>query len=184
MASYCDTLSRHSEEQNQRAHSDLPARRFKSSLLGGEIPYGASNRSILSAAQRKEYPPTAPKESEEVQPTAAESPKILPEPAIVNLSKPQPEEPSAEPVVRCSVIQRVPVIVAKEKDNQTLERPLAQTPLRLHEPEQEHPIDYHIPKRRDPASNGDEDDEDKKVRQSEKVCVVFFIILKSLSSLS
>ena len=146
-------------------------------MLGGEIPYnGASSRNILSAAQRKEYPPAAPKEAQEIQPEPSAEPKILPEPAIVNLSKPQPDEQQSEPpVVRCSVIQRAPTVVAKEKDA-PVARPLSLTTHRLHEPEQEHPIDYHIPKRRDPANNGDEDDEDKRVRRSEKVSTSIYFI--------
>ena len=191
-----------------------PPRRFKSSLLGGEIPYGSgAQRFILTQAQRKEYPPTppsitstceSPKISDEL--IVREPVKILPEPQLINLTTQKEPEESETPdasVVRISVIQRVPSVPSSpvlapsptplshidaapvsplHHPMPLHKRPLAMyhrmhTPMML--PEQEHPIDYHIPKKRDMAPgkrkdiNGElagcEEDEDKRVKNIEMI---------------
>lgn len=196
-----------------------PPRRFKSSLLGGEIPYGSgSQRFILTQAQRKEYPPTPPTIS-----SSCESPKVsddgslvkesaitLPEPQLINLTTQKDnDEPatSETSVVRCSVIQRVPSLSSSSSSSPALATstsspspPTVQYPRKDHSmlihhkrqmalyhrmqhtptahammPEQEHPIDYHIPKKRDmgPSKRKDingeligcEEDEDKRIKK-------------------
>ena len=202
-----------------------PPRRFKSSLLGGEIPYGsASQRCILTQAQRKEYPPTPPSitSSCELPKTVDEGiivkepSSILPEPQLINLTTPKnTDEPTSEAaVVRCSVIQRVPSVSSSSSSSPALatsssspspptvqfprksDKPTTpHHPLVMHHkrqmamyhrlqqvptaplmmPEQEHPIDYHIPKKRDMAPtkrkdiNGEligcEEEEDKRIKK-------------------
>lgn len=202
-------------------------RRFKSSILGGDIPYGSgSQRFVLTQAQRKEYPPTPPITSEETRRKEEgiiirEPVNILPESNLINLSQKRVEEREQPAVVRCSVIQRVPsksvspalsinpssspTVVHYQKPQQqqrnekvnmtpsvtsshpillrniTQQQPIY--PQRLHhqhpiamQPEQEHPIDYHVPKKRDLVSPikrsnkdgdkiGNEDEEDKKMKR-------------------
>ncbi|CRK87658.1 CLUMA_CG001451, isoform A [Clunio marinus] len=212
LSAYCDQIE-----------SGEPPRRFKSSLLGGEIPYGSgSQRFILTQAQRKEYPPTPPTIS-----SSCESPKrsdeeiiikeptnILPEPQLINLSTTQNKKSEGgssstlteqENVVRCSVIQRVPLVTSSNspspptvqlsrcKDDKSITSNAAYHPIALRHkqqmamyhriqqtpvmiPEQEHPIDYHIPKKRDMAPTkrkdingsdliGCEEDEDKRIKK-------------------
>lgn len=116
LSSYCDQID-----------ASEPPRRFKSSLLGGEIPFGSGSldhkKFILTQAQRKEYPPTPPTIT-----SSCETPKtidegiivkepssILPEPQLINLTTqktPDDQPPTQEQLaaVRCSVIQRVPSV--------------------------------------------------------------------------
>ncbi|XP_054265792.1 transcriptional regulator ovo-like isoform X2 [Macrosteles quadrilineatus] len=98
--------------------TNIPPRRFISSILGGDIPYGSSHHRhhILTSAERKEYLPI-------------EKP---PEPS----TSPPPQQPRCHPV---SVIQRTPII--------PLIKPKEETEMIVEEPEQEAPIDYHVPKK-------------------------------------
>ncbi|XP_014241124.1 transcriptional regulator ovo isoform X2 [Cimex lectularius] len=86
-----------------------PPRRFISSILGGDIPYGSSRgHHVLTSAEKKEY---------------------------VVCDK--PEEPKTAPKCQqVSVIQRTPSVSAKPENLMVMQ-----------EPEQEAPIDYHIPKK-------------------------------------
>lgn len=115
--------------ETSRCNDVHTPRRFKSSLLGGEIPYG-SQRFVLTQAQRKEYPPTPPiitssnsscnspsdltKSNSNGEGILKEPPSVLPEPNLINLTtqkkaeEPQNTQPQEPAVVRCSVIQRVP----------------------------------------------------------------------------
>lgn len=213
LSSYCDQID-----------SSEPPRRFKSSLLGGEIPYGSgSSRFILTQAQRKEYPPTpptitsscdSPKTSDDSGEIILKEPtSILPEQQLINLStQKQPDEASTpEPVVRCSVIQRVPSVPSSTSSSPapasssspsppTVQKPhkdgAVHHPILMHHkrqmalyhrlhhtpsapvlalPEQEHPIDYHIPKKRDMAPTkrkdihgdliGCEEEEDRRIKK-------------------
>ncbi|XP_046673297.1 transcriptional regulator ovo-like isoform X1 [Homalodisca vitripennis] len=100
--------------ESSESNESCPPRRFISSILGGDVPYGSQNHHrhhIPTSAERKEYLP---------------------------LDKP---EPSASPP-RChpvSVIQRTPIV--------PLVKPKQETEIIVQEPEQEAPIDYHIPKK-------------------------------------
>lgn len=78
-----------------------PPRRFISSILGGDVPYG-SRRHVLTRAERKEYssppivsddPPQFLSKSERIAPPRPQTP---------------PKAPRVEPPTRVSVIQRVP----------------------------------------------------------------------------
>ncbi|XP_046431568.1 uncharacterized protein LOC124185154 isoform X2 [Neodiprion fabricii] len=108
-------------------------RRFISSILGGDVPYGSRGH-VLTRAERKEYssPPIAPTEQ---LPTAE---KITLPPAQT-----PPKTPRVEPPTRVSVIRRVPPQAQTPRREETnLEVP------RTREPEQEQPIDYAVPKRK------------------------------------
>ncbi|XP_070491358.1 transcriptional regulator ovo-like isoform X1 [Chironomus tepperi] len=213
--------------ETTRCSIDQAPRRFRSSLLGIDIPYG-SQRSVLTQAQRKVYPPSPPtllcgspsdlSTSNNGEGIIKEPPQILPEPNLINLTiqktaeEPQKEETQEPVVVRCSVIQRVPSTSSSSSPHPTTPSPpiKATTPTILHHknddrpnhnshlpilmrhrhsasnhqhrlhqtmspfvmPEQEHPIDYHVPKKRDLVSPikrkdliGSEEEEDKKIKR-------------------
>lgn len=155
--------------------TERPAGRFISSILGGGIPYGAIGH-VLTQAQRKSYPTIPVKaDKERNQQKLIKEKEPLPTEEPISLkSKPKPSRsPSPEPVVRCSVIKRTPSI--SSKDSATTSKLLAahsrnnkkDTDIKLptaivehtaahSEPEQDQPIDYHIPKRKD--DSGDEKD--------------------------
>lgn len=144
----------------------LHERRFISSILGGDIPYGAVGH-VLTQAQRKAYPSIALKRdreqsSRESQPKLVKEKEILPteEPiSLKALTQSPPKSPSPEPVVRCSVIRRVPAAATESNDDKTDDKVHKETDVKLpaatiehqthSEPEQDQPIDYHIPKRKD-----------------------------------
>lgn len=161
--------------------TDRPSGRFISSILGGGIPYGAIGH-VLTQAQRKSYPtPNKPeKESHHRRPSAATTPKlindkeILPREETIRLTPPPKpsRSPSPEPVVRCSVIQRTPsatktettktvaatkLLAAHSRNNRKdldIKVPKSIVEHMPHtEPEQEQPIDYHIPKRKDDTND-------------------------------
>ncbi|KAJ8897401.1 hypothetical protein PR048_002747 [Dryococelus australis] len=133
-------------------------RRFISSILGGDVPYHPGTRSLQvpTRAERKEYLPA-------ITPPPPQPP-------------PPPPLPSPPPVVRCqqvSVIQRTPQAPA------TTEKPPAsddeegyneadEEPMVIQEPEQEAPIDYHVPKKR-PSSEEKHDSEDEKERERRRI---------------
>ncbi|TGZ47084.1 Protein ovo [Temnothorax longispinosus] len=121
-------------------------RRFISSILGGDVPYG-SRRHVLTRAERKEYssPPIA---SDDPPQFLSKSEKIaLPRP------KTPPKTPRVEPPTRVSVIQRVPPQSTSRKEENKIEIERID-PIQTPEPEQDQPIDYAVPKRK-------EEDEEK-----------------------
>ncbi|XP_074109187.1 uncharacterized protein LOC141533955 isoform X2 [Cotesia typhae] len=116
-------------------------RRFISSILGGDVPYGSRSH-VLTRAERKEYG----------------SPVILPEklprtPDKIDLPRPvtPPKTPRVEPPTRVSVIQRVPT------RKETIEIPRT-------EPEQEQPIDYAVPKKKE-----EDQEEDKEGAKASRI---------------
>lgn len=123
-----------------------PPRRFISSILGGDVPYG-SRRHVLTRAERKEYssPPIA----------SDDPPQFLSKSEKVALPRPQtpPKTPRVEPPTRVSVIQRVPPQGISRKEENKIEVESVE-PIQSPEPEQEQPIDYAVPKRK-------EEDEEK-----------------------
>ncbi|XP_054086914.1 transcriptional regulator ovo isoform X2 [Zeugodacus cucurbitae] len=170
------------EEAEEAVQTDKP--RFFSSILGGDKPY--SGGVVLTQAQRKEYPveivnrrltATPIEDSSSDSDTDSEGSKLIvdekplvPEDKPLSLrlrSTPPPLEkrpsppPPPEPAVRCSVIQRTP-------------KPAPTPPQRLNQhevllppgslehlgPEQQEPIDYHVPKRRSASFDSDEEQSD------------------------
>ena len=115
--------------------TNTPPRRFISSILGGDVPYGSRGH-VLTRAERKEYssPPIA-------------SDKPLPKSERVEIPRPTtpPKAPRIEPPTRVSVIQRVPPSPSQppRKEHTQIEVPPTQ------EPEQDQPIDYAVPKKKE-----------------------------------
>lgn len=156
------SLKRSAEKQSN--DPERPAR-FISSILGGGIPYGAIGH-VLTQAQRKSYPsvPNKP-DKERIPAKLIKEKETLPTEEIINLkTTPKPSRsPSPEPVVRCSVIKRTPssptesatkLISAHSRSNRKdtdikLPKSIVEHNTTHSEPEQEQPIDYHIPKRKD-----------------------------------
>ncbi|KAG5895571.1 hypothetical protein JTB14_002334 [Gonioctena quinquepunctata] len=101
-----------------------PPRRFISSILGGDKPYGSRGH-VLTRAERKEYP-------------------------VFKQEK------------QFSVIQRTPKTTTKREEDTDTRVP---TNLVIQEPEQEQPIDYHIPKRRGETEN---EEEEKRLREQRR----------------
>ncbi|XP_037028256.1 transcriptional regulator ovo isoform X3 [Bradysia coprophila] len=153
--------------------SSPPVRRFQSSILGGDIPYGSRGH-VLTQAQRKEYPTLSnsirqkiPKKEPNNSRSIIEKEKeIIPKVKPISVSTPGPPALETRPsppaphqsVVRCSVIQRTPaskVSNTNKKDKEIVDK----VPNQL--PEQDQPIDYHIPKRQSEFS----EEQDKKHRE-------------------
>ncbi|KAK0159835.1 hypothetical protein PV327_010907 [Microctonus hyperodae] len=112
-------------------------RRFISSILGGDVPYGSRGH-VLTRAERKEYgsPLVIPSTD---KPLPGKLEKVeLPRPPT------PPSTPRIEPPTRVSVIQRVPTQKqSPRKEHTKIELPHTQ------EPEQDQPIDYAVPKKKD-----------------------------------
>ncbi|XP_066992900.2 transcriptional regulator ovo isoform X2 [Anabrus simplex] len=137
--------------------SSTAPRRFISSILGGDIPYGSRGH-ILTRAERKEYLPA-------VTPSSATPPPPPPAPPLPSGS-PAP----AKPVVRCqpvSVIQRTPSIqppVAKPMKEEDPEH--TEVVMVIQEPEQDAPIDYHIPKKQPDEQKLSDKDKEREFQKN------------------
>ncbi|XP_033216845.1 uncharacterized protein LOC117172755 isoform X2 [Belonocnema kinseyi] len=133
---------------NTNSNSHGPPRRFISSILGGDVPYGSRGH-VLTRAERKEYssPPIAP----------SLEPKFLTKTDKIELPRPTtpPKAPKVEPPTRVSVIQRVP----PQAQNPRREETKIEVP-RTQEPEQDQPIDYAVPKRKE---------DEEKAREGAKI---------------
>ncbi|XP_037939441.1 transcriptional regulator ovo-like isoform X1 [Teleopsis dalmanni] len=154
--------------------------RFISSILGGSKPYTGSI--VLTQAQRKEYPveivsrgfasnfsddsdSNSDSDSDGSKLIVDEKP-LLPEEKPLSLrvrKTPPPLEkrpsppPPPEPAVRCSVIQRTPNTVAQTHRQQEHEVLLPVGAFEHLGPEQQEPLDYHVPKRRTASIESDEE---------------------------
>lgn len=126
----------------------MPPRRFISSILGGDIPYGSRGH-VLTRAERKEYAPIVPPDKVTIPISKKPSEHI---PAAHNLAP-----------VRCSVIQRTPKTATKRDEDKEVKLP---APLIIQEPEQDQPIDYHIPKRRGETEDENEERKNREQRRS------------------
>ncbi|XP_050328793.1 transcriptional regulator ovo isoform X1 [Bactrocera neohumeralis] len=169
------------KQTEEIVHTDKP--RFYSSILGGNKPYSGV---VLTQAQRKEYPveevsrrltATPIEDSSSDSDSDAEGSKLIvdekplvPEDKPLSLrlrSTPPPLEkrpsppPPPEPAVRCSVIQRTPkpAPTPPHRPNQH-EVLLPPGSLEHLGPEQQEPIDYHVPKRRSASIDSDEEQTD------------------------
>nr|CAD7428825.1 unnamed protein product [Timema monikensis] len=143
----------------------LAPRRFISSILGGDVPYSGSTTPspapiarphIPTRAERKEYLPIPPP-----PPAPSSSPPTPP---------PLPP-PTPTPAVRfqqVSVIQRTPPIPPPVPDKPALvssdEDDAVEEAVLMQEPEQEAPIDYHVPKKR-PSTEERRETEDARERE-------------------
>lgn len=110
------------------------------------MPYG-SRSLVLTRAERKEYAPIVP-----------------PDKIVLPIAKKPPEQTPTAPnlsVVRGSVIQRAPKVTKRDEDKDIR---LPPAPI-IHEPEQEQPIDYHIPKRR---GETEDENEERRIREQRR----------------
>lgn len=158
-------------------------RRFFSSILGGDVPYGSRGH-ILTLGARKAYPPSLPSSPiVSIDGNVTEKPlireqdiDILNNENPINLSGHSQQAPDRArtpkasvtvPVVRCSVIQRTPSTNNKEyKDDHPRVEPQR---LSGHvEPEQEQPIDYHIPKHHDEKY----EERERKSREARRSAII------------
>ncbi|XP_039278540.1 transcriptional regulator ovo isoform X2 [Nilaparvata lugens] len=135
-------------------------RRFISSILGGDVPYAGHSHHILTSAEKKEYvlpkPPSSPSPPPPV-PVVPVPDKQL-SPSCEGERENKREAPRCQPV---SVIQRTPAPGPPAPAPAPLLPPPAAPPvtkpppspssppshLLVQEPEQEAPIDYHVPKK-------------------------------------
>lgn len=152
--------------RGHKSKQDLPpGRRFISSILGGDVPYGSRGH-VLTRAERKEYLPILPKEkSSDEKSLIAEEKPVLPAAEPLVLPRPTPRRITAPPPPRChqvSVIQRTPLPQDKRKEISDVKLPVT---MLIAEPEQEQPIDYHIPKRRGEC---EDEEEEKKILEQRR----------------
>lgn len=128
----------------------VPPRRFISSILGGEIPYGSHRGHVLTRAERKEYPPVV--SSNKVSLPSTPKPKE-------DVPKPQ----NLAPIRHFSVIQRTPKTASKREEDTDVRLP---STTQVHqEPEQDQPIDYHIPKRKGEV---EDEEEERRIREQRR----------------
>lgn len=178
-------------------------RRFISSILGGDIPYGSRGH-VLTQAQRKEYPPEVVRslesaeepnedssDDEDSQKLIVDEKPIVPEEEPLSLRTkstppppekrpsppPLPESPvpsppsqssspslasSADaPAVRCSVIQRA-------QRNKNSPEDAIGIKWSFSEPEQEQPIDYHVPKKSTSEEEESREKRERNIREARK----------------
>ncbi|XP_018572914.1 transcriptional regulator ovo-like isoform X2 [Anoplophora glabripennis] len=134
------------EDSNKSKDNTLP-RRFISSILGGDVPYGSRGH-VLTRAERKEYPPAFSQDKVTI-------------PAAQKPSNDVPKPQNLAPVRHFSVIQRTPKTTKRDEDTDTR----LPAPLVIQEPEQDQPIDYHIPKRKGETEN---EDEERRIREQRR----------------
>lgn len=115
--------------------------------MGGDVPYGSRGH-VLTRAERKEYAPIVP--PDKVTLPVSKKPENSPKPQ--NLA----------PVRQFSVIQRTPKTTKRDEDKDTR---LPTAPLVIQEPEQDQPIDYHIPKRKGEI---EDENEEKRIREQRR----------------
>lgn len=147
-------------------------RRFISSILGGDVPYG-SHRHVLTQAERKQYLPVVPekKKTEDKPLIKEEKDPLENEPVVIPpTSSPSPgaaPSPSIDNSVRCqkvSVIQRTPSQTQFRDSKKELSDVTLPATLPTTEPEQDEPIDYAIAKR----GEGEDEEQEKKIREQRR----------------
>lgn len=147
-------------------------RRFISSILGGDVPYGSHRGHVLTQAERKQYLPVVAEEKKtEDRPLIKEEKDSLDSEPVVLPSRntPSPESaPSPDNNVTCqkvSVIQRTPSQSQFQNNKKELSDVSIPATLPTPEPEQDQPIDYVIAKKR-----GETEDEEteKKIREQRR----------------
>ncbi|XP_053600075.1 transcriptional regulator ovo isoform X2 [Plodia interpunctella] len=148
-------------------------RRFISSILGGDIPYGSHRGHVLTQAERKQYLPVVAEDKKtEEKPLIKEEKDVNleSEPVVLpSRSSPSPEStPGIDNNVTCqkvSVIQRTPSQSQFRDNKKELSEVTIPSTLPTTEPEQDQPIDYVIAKKR-----GETEDEEteKKIREQRR----------------
>ncbi|XP_068627538.1 transcriptional regulator ovo isoform X1 [Battus philenor] len=147
-------------------------RRFISSILGGDIPYGSHRGHVLTQAERKQYLPVEEKKTDDKPLIKEEKDLVESEPLVLpSRNSPSPEavpSPGIDNNVTCqkvSVIQRTPSQSQFRDGKKELSDVTLPPTLPTPEPEQDQPIDYAIAKKR-----GETEDEEteKKIREQRR----------------
>ncbi|XP_061705794.1 transcriptional regulator ovo-like isoform X1 [Cydia pomonella] len=149
-------------------------RKFVSSILGGDIPYGSHRGHVLTQAERKQYSPVLVEDKKkDDKPLIKEEKDPLESQYVVlpSRSSPSPETsptPSIDNNITCqkvSVIQRTPSQSQFRDGKKDLIDVSIPATLPTTEPEQDQPIDYVIAKKR-----GETEDEEteKKIREQRR----------------
>ncbi|CAH0721596.1 unnamed protein product, partial [Brenthis ino] len=161
--------------KNTQERRTKEPRRFISSILGGEIPYG-SHRGIhvLTQAERKQYLPVVADDSKSDDKPLIKEEKDLLESELVVLpsrNSPSPESapsPSIDNNVTCqkvSVIQRTPSQSQFRDSKKEVSDVTIPATLPTSEPEQDQPIDYAIAKKR---GESEDEETEKKIREQRR----------------
>ncbi|XP_046978705.1 transcriptional regulator ovo-like isoform X1 [Vanessa cardui] len=169
-----DVFGENQREKNAQERRTKEPRRFISSILGGEIPYGSHRGHVLTQAERKQYLPVFLEDKKsEGKPLIKEEKDLLESEPVVLPSRnsPSPEStpsPGIDNNVTCqkvSVIQRTPSQSQFRDNKKDLSNVTLPATLPTPEPEQDQPIDYAIAKKR-----GETEDEEteKKIREQRR----------------
>ncbi|XP_014361849.2 transcriptional regulator ovo isoform X1 [Papilio machaon] len=147
-------------------------RRFISSILGGDIPYGSHRGHVLTQAERKQYLPVEEKKGDDKPLIKEEKDPLESEPVILpTRNSPSPESvpsPSIDHNVTCqkvSVIQRTPSQSQFRDGKKELSEVTVPPTLPTPEPEQDQPIDYAIAKKR---GESEDEETEKKIREQRR----------------
>lgn len=162
------------ETNNTQEKRTKEPRRFISSILGGDIPYGHRGH-VLTQAERKQYLPVVVEDNKKTEdkPLIKEEKNSLESEPVVLPSRnsPSPESvpsPGNDNNVTCqkvSVIQRTPSQSQFRDNKKELSDVSIPPTLPTSDPEQDQPIDYVIAKKR--GENEDEETE-KKIREQRR----------------
>ncbi|CAF4943083.1 unnamed protein product [Pieris macdunnoughi] len=168
-----DVFGEHNGNKSPNERRTKEPRRFISSILGGEIPYGSHRGHVLTQAERKQYLPVAvdSKKVEEKPLIKEEKDALQSEPVVLPpRNSPSPESAPSPGIdnVTCqkvSVIQRTPAQSQFQNNKKELSDVRLPVTLPSSEPEQDQPIDYVIAKKR-----GETEDEEteKKIREQRR----------------
>ncbi|KPJ01901.1 Protein ovo [Papilio xuthus] len=147
-------------------------RRFISSILGGDIPYGSHRGHVLTQAERKLYLPVEEKKGDDKPLIKEEKDPLESEPVVLpSRNSPSPESvpsPSIDHNVTCqkvSVIQRTPSQSQFRDGKKELSDVTVPPTLPTPEPEQDQPIDYAIAKKR---GESEDEETEKKIREQRR----------------
>ncbi|XP_013134660.1 PREDICTED: protein ovo [Papilio polytes] len=147
-------------------------RRFISSILGGDIPYGSHRGHVLTQAERKQYLPVEEKKGDDKPLIKEEKDPLESEPVVLpSRNSPSPESvpsPSIDHNVTCqkvSVIQRTPSQSQFRDGKKDLSDVTIPPTLPTPEPEQDQPIDYAIAKKR---GESEDEETEKKIREQRR----------------
>ncbi|XP_049864880.1 transcriptional regulator ovo-like isoform X2 [Pectinophora gossypiella] len=167
-----DVFNEHNGAKGTLERRTKEPRRFISSILGGDIPYGSHRGHVLTQAERKQYLPVEEKKTEDRPLIKEEKDPLETDPVVLpSRNSPSPEStpsPGIDNSVTCqkvSVIQRTPSQSQFQNNKKELADVSIPPTLPANEPEQDQPIDYVIAKKR-----GETEDEEteKKLREQRR----------------
>lgn len=169
-----DVFGENNGAKNTQERRNKEPRRFISSILGGEIPYGSHRGHVLTQAERKQYLPVVAEDKKtEDKPLIKEEKDVLENEPVVLPSRnsPSPEStpsPGIDNNVTCqkvSVIQRTPSQSQFRDSKKELSDVTIPATLPTTEPEQDQPIDYAIAKKR---GESEDEETEKKIREQRR----------------